>query len=216
MTKPLLLDLFCGGGGASVGYFEAGFDVIGVDKANMPYYPFTFYRGDALELLPQLLSRYDVSVIHASPPCQRYVGLTPDPEMYPDMVNEVRDVVDQTGKLWIMENVMRAPLIDPVMLCGSTFGLGVDAFGEWHQLQRHRYFEANTPLHGHGPCQHSYPTVGVYGRPGGTNRARNKPLCKTGEWKTAMGISWLGQKELAQAIPPAYTEFLGAQLLAGL
>src|SRR5262245_32328515 len=139
--RPRLLDLFCGAGGAAVGYDRAGFQVVGVDIAPQPNYPFTFGEADALEylkwiVLPSLGAR-KFAAIHASPPCQRWSTKTRNPERHPDLIEPVRVLLESTGLPYVIENVPDAPLRDPVQLCGSSFGLGV---------QRHRSFETNFPL----------------------------------------------------------------------
>ena len=130
-----LLDLFCGAGGAAMGYHRAGFDdITGVDIKPMPRYPFKFIQGDALEYLAAHGAEYDV--IHASPPCQAYSIMQHANHMrkdHPDLVDSVRDALKQTGKPWIIENVPGAPLIDPILLCGLSFGL---------RVIRHRLFES--------------------------------------------------------------------------
>lgn len=142
-----LLDLFCGAGGAAVGYYRAGFDVVGVDILNQPHYPFQFIQANALEYLEAHGGEYDV--IHASPPCQaftKYKNARPNlPDKYPDLIMETRLALIKTTKLWVLENVVGAPVNGMIMLCGSMFGLDV---------RRHRLFECSimiiTP-----PCNHS-------------------------------------------------------------
>ncbi len=199
-----------------MGYHQAGFTVIGIDKAEQPLYPFRFYRGDVLDLYEPLMERYDVAAVHASPPCQRYVAMSTKRDTHPDMVDLIRDLLDDLTIPWIIENVRLAPLRHPTLLCGSMFGLGVEAFDTWYQLQRHRYFESNIPLYGAGPCRHTRPVVGVYGSPGGTNRRRKEKYVKVDGWRTAMQIDWLNESSLSQALPPAYTKHLGDQLIAHL
>ncbi len=199
-----------------MGYHQAGFTVVGVDIAEQPYYPFRFYRGDVFDVYEHLLAQYEVAAVHASPPCQRYVTMSSRRESHPDLIDPVRDLLEDLHVPWVIENVRLAPLHHPTLLCGSMFGLGVEAFGAWYQLQRHRYFESNVPLYGAGPCRHTRPVVGVYGSPGGTNRRRKERYVKVDGWRTAMGIDWLSETGLAQAIPPAYTRHLGDQLMAAV
>lgn len=207
-----LLDLFCGAGGCSVGYHRAGFtEIVGVDVRPMPRYPFTFVQGDALEYLAEHGHEFDA--IHASPPCQRYSAMTTaskNREQHPDLVAPTRDLLTSIGKPWVMENVPGSPLLEPLMLCGTFFGL---------RVIRHRLFESSIFLMSPGQrCQH--PKPGSVGRAG---RDRNK---KPGDWVSvagnctlriaapAMKIDWMkNRNEIAQAIPPAYTEYIGHQLL---
>jgi DNA (cytosine-5)-methyltransferase 1 len=219
--RPLLLDLFCGAGGCAVGYHRAGFDVVGVDHKPMPRYPFEFIQGDALEYLAEHGSEYDA--IHASPPCQRYsVGTKSIPgrsESHPDLVPQTRELLEAVGKPWVIENVVGAPLRFPLKLCGSMFGLLVE---------RHRLFESSELLLSPGRCRHHL-FVGNYpcGRSSGTARAgeRSKVVhvygqgCSRGDrglWQRAMGINWMTMREMAQAIPPVYTEWIGKQLIRTL
>lgn len=214
MTRPRLLDLFCKAGGASAGYHAAGFHVTGVDIEPQPHYPFEFICADALTVD---LSGYDV--VAASPPCQKYCQATPDTRrhLHPDLVEPVRrrlvDAVAAPGGPWayVIENVPGAPLQDPVTVCGETLRLGV---------RRHRLFESNLPLHG-TPCWHDRPerAVRVYGsygqRPARRNRIEAVPSRHTTDHaRAAMGIDWMPWPELTQAIPPAYTFWLGLQILS--
>lgn len=208
-----ILDLFCGAGGASVGYARAGFEVVGVDIKNQPNYPFDFYRGDVFTTGSQLISDGGWDAIHASPPCQAYSKISKDNGIeYPDLVEPTRTLLRATGLPYIMENVELSPLHEPTVLCGSQFGLGVEFCDEWLQLQRHRWFESNVPLRSAGPCRHTTPVVGVYGKPGGSNFARSRILPGLEQWRTAMNIDWMSSREITQAIPPNYAEFLGNQL----
>jgi DNA (cytosine-5)-methyltransferase 1 len=229
--KPLLLDLFCKAGGAAKGYADAGFEVIGVDHEPQPRYPFPFLEADALDSIRCLVAGgqllgwrlQDFAVIHASPPCQRYsvatksiVGLS---ESHPDLVPETRRLLESTGLPWVIENVIGAPLGRSLLLCGSMFGLLV---------RRHRVFESNVLLMSPGPCRH-YSQQGSYpcGRSNGSARAGERSRivhvygqgCSRGDrglWQRAMGIEWMTMKEMAQAIPPAYTAEIGRQLIRAL
>jgi len=218
--KPALLDLFCGAGGAAMGYYRAGFDVVGVDNRPMPRYPFEFRQADALEFLAEHGREFDA--IHASPPCQAYSVLrraNPDAE-YPDLIGPIRELLTQTGLPWVIENVPGAPLRHSIILCGSMFGLGS---GE-RQLRRHRLFETNFPVLQQAICRHQGEAIGVYGGgPTGRytfeNGAKKDYYNRRGgyqgridEKREAMGIDWMTGRELSQAIPPAYTEFIGKQL----
>jgi DNA (cytosine-5)-methyltransferase 1 len=138
--RPLLLDLFSGAGGAAMGYARAGFHVFGVDKDPQPHYPFEFHRGDAIHALYVVLAGdFEPDVIHASPPCQAYSDLQKQNKRdYPALIEEVRELLEDTGLPYVIENVDGAPLRDPVTLCGTMFpGL---------RVIRHRLFEANWPL----------------------------------------------------------------------
>jgi DNA (cytosine-5)-methyltransferase 1 len=197
--KPRLLDLFCGAGGVAVGYAKAGFEVVGVDILRQPHYPFSFVQADAV-LFP--LDGFDV--VHASPPCQRYSicqNFLQRIEAYPDLVPVMRRRLLQWGGLWVIENVPGAPMEHGVVLCGSMFGLGV---------LRHRYFESSVLLFPPGSCHHAGSVkdgtyISVFGKGGrGFTRERGSQ---------AMGIDWMTIEEMRQAIPPAYTEWLGQQLL---
>jgi DNA (cytosine-5)-methyltransferase 1 len=205
---PRLLDLFCGAGGAAMGYNLAGFDeIIGVDMHPQPRYPFRFIRGDALEYLR--LNGKGFDAIHASPPCQKFTLFQQSQpsrgNAHQDLVGAVRNLLHQTGRPYIIENVVGSPLLSPVRLCGSAFGLGVPR----GQLLRHRLFESNVSLVG-TTCKHYGPSVMVCGH--GKDGYRGNGL-NASEARDAMQISWMNRNELAQAIPPAYTEFIGRQLL---
>ena len=205
MTRPRLLDLFCGAGGAATGYHRAGFDVTGVDINPQPRYPFTFIQADAMTFP---LDGYNA--IHASPPCQDHVrgGLQND-HGTGWMLAAIRDRLEGTGVPWIIENVPGAPMRADYRLCGSQFGLPV---------RRHRWFE--TSWHGFSlvpPCDHSRPAVGVYGHPHGDSGAWRGMLPGTLEtWSAAMSIDWMTAPELSQALPPAYTGYIGRGLLEHL
>lgn len=275
-----LLDLFCGAGGCSVGYHRAGFtEIVGVDIKPMPRYPFEFVQGDALEYLAERGGEFDA--IHASPPCQAFSTLRfmPNAKEHPDLVEPARKLLIASGKPYVIENVMGAPLINPLMLCGTMFGLGTgDA-----ELRRHRIFETNWNLrilfgmfckHGkrqtvigvhdssgrghdeaeehrrrrvitvigesgiaescgdrkaaakrktitvtgtHGDAGVSIrrrpKSVGVWGNAGGESKRDGLLYFSTAERNEAMGIDWMKGGEISQAIPPAYTEFIGRQLI---
>lgn len=202
-VRPRLLDLFCGAGGAAMGYSRAGFDVVGVDVRPQPNYPFAFVQADALECD---LAGFDA--IHASPPCQAYIrsGSVAKDGRHPRLIEPVRALLAASGLPYIIENVPGAPLRPDVLLCGSMFGL---------EVRRHRVFESNVltpPLT--PPCDHSRPIAGVYGHPHGRAGAwRNMLPGDLPTWSRAMGIGWMSAAELADAIPPAYTEFVGSLLL---
>lgn len=210
-----LLDLFCCAGGAAAGYARAGFEVVGVDIDPQPNYPFAFIQADVLSLDPRFLGWFDA--IHASPPCQRYSDLAKrngNAADHPDLVAPVRRRLRQSGKPYVIENVEGAPLVDPVMLCGTMFpGL---------RVLRHRLFETNFPLE--APAHGKHPLVYTldkrknhYGRldertafvqvTGGGN-------CSKAAAADAMGIDWMTKNELNEAIPPAFTHHIGLQLMA--
>jgi DNA (cytosine-5)-methyltransferase 1 len=211
-----LLDLFSGAGGAAVGYHRAGFEVSGVDVAPQPHYPYEFFQCDALELLKSRpmkawLAEYDV--LHASPPCQAFsayrrrgdgVGAN-----YPDLISEVRAALKALDLPYVIENIPRSPLHDPVTVCGSSFGL---------DLQRHRLFESNLPLVV-PPCNHEWQTPRFAPA---ANRSNLRRTVEVGAGRSgpaapdAMGIDWMTREELSEAVPPAYTEFLGRQIHAWL
>lgn len=205
MVKLRAIDLFCCAGGAGMGLHRAGFDVTGVDIRPQPRYPFDFQLGDALDAD---LNGYDF--VWASPPCQRYTmaqNAAKNAEAHPDLIPATRAKLEAWGGVWIMENVVGAPLINPVMLCGLALGLNV---------KRHRLFESNlfllTP-----PCpshdQDYYVIFGheVRNRRHGQAAGRKN---KIAEGRKAMDIDWMTRGELSEAIPPAYSEYLGRQAMA--
>ncbi|SPX87653.1 DNA cytosine methyltransferase [Mycobacteroides abscessus] len=201
---PRLLDLFCCAGGAGMGYHQAGFEVTGIDIDPQPRYPFRFIQADALAFLMEFGHEYDA--VHASPPCQRFTNAQKiQGNQHPDYLESVRGLLQADGCPYIIENVPGAPLIDPVVLCGAMFGL---------KTYRHRLFESNLPLAAPEHPEH-VAAVTKMGRPpkdgefmhvvgnfSGIDRARE-----------AMGIDWMTRDELREAIPPAYTQYLGLQLL---
>jgi len=200
-----LLDLFCGAGGAAMGYYRAGFtDITGIDNKPMPRYPFKFIQADALEYLAEHGQDYDV--IHASPPCQRYSLGTQrwKPDDYPDLLAPVEVLLLSLRKPFVIENVERAPFHLPTFkLCGIQFGL---------QVIRHRRFAASFPVL---TMPHSirHPERGKFvtcAGHGGNGSNSFKVWCK------AMDIDWMTKVELAEAIPPAYTEYIGKQLMRQL
>jgi DNA (cytosine-5)-methyltransferase 1 len=216
---PRILDLFCGAGGSSRGYADAGFDVVGVDSEPQPNYPHTFQQADALEVLSDRAFLETFDAIHAGPVCKGYstVGATARRHHgaeHPDQIPAVRTALWGLRKPYVIENVIGAPLLQAVQLCGSSFGL---------DLRRHRLFESNVQLVV-PPCKHDWQTprfrsldsrmvrrgqlASVIGVHGNTQYAGEFALrCK------AMGIDWMTNAELSQAIPPVYTEYIGAQLL---
>jgi DNA (cytosine-5)-methyltransferase 1 len=227
MSRPRLLDLFCCAGGAGAGYTRAGFDVTGVDRDPQPNYPYPFIQADALSVLADQTFMATFTAVGASPPCQTNSSLASLPHVaeairtgkHVDLITETRAALiawaERTGGVWVIENVVGAALRDPLVLCGTEFDLHVDTATRgrvW--LQRHRPFESNRMLMGAGGCycgSHRGRIIGVYGTgDGGTGRGWEGSFA---ERKAVMGIDWMTREELAQAIPPAYTQHLGAQLL---
>lgn len=207
---PTLLDLYCGAGGAAKGYREAGFDyIIGVDIKPQPHYPFPFVQGDALEYVAKHGEWFDA--IHASPPCQAYthagVQWRKEGREYPDLVAATREALKATRKPYVIENVLGAPLENPIMLNGAMFGL---------RVMRDRLFETSfempfTLL----PCQAKPIKMG---RP--FDARREGTFWPVGHFsgvqaaRETMEIDWMTGNELSQAIPPAYTRYIGQYLLA--
>ncbi len=216
-ARPKLLDLFCGAGGAGAGYAQAGFSVVGVDAAPQINYPFSFIQADALALDPGFVAQFDA--VHASPPCQAYSVLswrTGNANAWPRLIEPVRDLLVRSGLPYIIENVVGAPLLSPVTLCGTMFPS--------LRVLRHRLFETNFAL---SPPEHGrHPKVHTFDRRkrhfGQTNewvdfvQVTGGGNCTLGAARDAMGIDWMKKKEINEAIPPAYTKLVGGQLLAHL
>lgn len=200
--KPRLLDLFCGAGGAGMGYSRAGFDVVGVDIAPQPNYPFEFHQADALDWAAA--NGHEFDVIHASPECEGYSHLTPKKYRgdHAKQISEVRELLQQLGKPYVIENVSgaRHELHNPLMLCGSMFGL---------RIWRHRYFEIAPPLYFTPPCCHNFKPIPV-------NSSSAQRTANTAECREGLQMFWAKRDEIRKAIPPAYTEFIGAHLLEHL
>ena len=193
-----------------MGYHRAGFEVVGVDIKPQPHYPFEFHQADALTFP---LNGFDA--IHASPPCQdhsllhRNYGAAGHGTAW--MLNETLAALHAQERPWVVENVVGAPLPSAIELCGASFGLGASGL----DLNRHRRFQMSFYVLA-PPCQHRPgKTIGVYGN--GTNawhRAKLGRNLTIAEQREAMGIDWMSRAELSQAIPPAYTEWIGHRLAA--
>lgn len=243
-----LLDLFSGAGGAAVGYHQAGFtEIVGVDCAPQPRYPFPFVEADALEYVTAHGQEFDV--IHASPPCQAYSVLRHLARKgSPALIEATRAALQATGKPYVIENVIGAPLHFPLMLCGSMFDLQTPCGA---QLRRHRLFECSHLILAPGNCRHGEQRIGVHGgkardrrtimvvgdtpRDPAAERRKYHTITVTGNTpqqnvvrnriretfsieaaRIAMGIDWMPMADLSQAIPPAYTRWIGTQLMRQL
>ena len=221
MSKPLLLDLFCGAGGAAMGYHRAGFDIVGVDHKLQPNYPFEFILADAMEYSLEyswghMVGGFDV--VHASPPCQAYVQRNKHLQTgHPKLIAPMRAKLRKWGGVYVIENVLPEVLVTPMRICGTALGLGVI---------RHRFFEIPSLAAFDISCVHQGTVsegdyAAVYAR-GGKGPRRGKgnrdpgPLGEGPNWGEAMGIDWMTDKELTQAIPPAYTEYIGRELIKWL
>ena len=212
-----LLDLFCGAGGAAMGYHRAGFEVVGVDCKPQKRYSFEFHQADVFAFLEQHGHEFDM--IHASPPCQSYSDLAKrngNGHKWPRLIESVREMLRRSGLPYVIENVDGAPLIDAVVLCGTMFPK--------LRVLRHRLFEANFEIV--PPAHKKHPKVHTFDR-------RKSHYGKTDEWKdfvqvtgggnctiaaarAAMGIDWMSKNEINESIPPVYTEYVGRELLRHL
>ncbi len=204
-----VLDLYCAAGGAAMGYHQAGFEVVGVDINRQPNYPFEFHQDDALTYP---LDGFDL--IHASPPCQLYTRKEASwgrPRTYfyehPDLLGPTKERLIESGNPWIIENVVGAPMESQLLLCGTMLGL---------RIIKHRIFEANwkLPLQPSN-CDHSDVYNPWYGK--GRSAAKHRE---------AQGTPWIPQSggasrkkgvtgDVFNALPPAYTKYIGEHFLKG-
>lgn len=219
-ARSVLIDLCCKAGGASKGYADAGFRVVGIDNEPQPQYPYEFVQADIRELTAADLLAYDPVAVVGSPPCKMHTVMRRLAHRHHvDLIPDTRALMQATGLPYVIENVPGAPLIDPITLCGSMFGLPV---------RRHRLFELGGWAVGQPACRHTeqeasspgYP----YRRSGGRTEispvvimhgSGNHGVDIAGR-RAAMGIDWMTSANLSQAIPPAYAQFIGEQLRAEL
>jgi DNA (cytosine-5)-methyltransferase 1 len=205
-----LLDLYCGVGGASVGYARAGFEVTGIDLKHGKRYPYTYIRADVLEVIKDIDYLRQFDVIHASPPCQTHSitqhlrNAQGKSTSKIDLIPQTRQALIESGVNYIIENVPGSPLIDPVQLCGSSFGL---------KVRRHRLFESNMPIKG-SVCNHKLQgrPIGVYGSLNDEIPKGGKTATTIDEARRAMDMDWAIWTELVEAIPPAFAQYLGEQI----
>lgn len=197
------LDLFCGGGGVSRGLYLAGFSVVGVDIERQRHYPYPFKRANALDLDPSYLAGFDF--IWASPPCQRWTAGARQAGTngnHPDLIEPTRQMLSTVDALTVIENIPNAPVRRDLILCGSMFGL---------RLIRHRAFElkgfwVKSPAH----LPHALNYFTVTGSAGGySSRHPGGIKGSTADWQEVMGIDWLPNEVLVEAIPPVYSEYIG-------
>ena len=201
-TKPKALDLFCCAGGAGMGLWQAGFEVVGVDIEPQPHYPFAFFKADALTYP---LEGFDF--VWASPPCQAYtLAQRIRDNQHPDLIEPIRKRLQRLGVAWAIENVVGAPLINPIELCGAMFGL---------QVYRHRLFECSFPIEAPPHPVHMVPLrkMGRPVRPGEFMHVVGN-FSGVAQARKAMGIDWMMRDELREAIPPAYAKFIGTAAMA--
>jgi DNA (cytosine-5)-methyltransferase 1 len=205
--KPRLLDIYCGAGGAGFGYHLAGFDVVGVDVKPQPHYPFELIQGDAI--IEAKKRRADFDAFHASPPCQAFTRARKlQDNCHPDLIGVTREFLQSTGSPWCIENVPGAPLINPTLLCGLMFGLN---------LYRHRLFETSflCPLILHPPHHAPLAKMGRPVRQGEIIQVVGH-FSNVEKGRREMQCPWMSQGELAQAIPPQYTKWIGSHMLSAL
>lgn len=230
-----MVDLFSGAGGTAMGFWQAApFNIVGVDKQEQPHYPFTFRRDDAMELLSKRVDVFKnwADVVNVAPPCQGYsITSSLHNYEYPLLITPIRELLTAIDIPYVIENVEEArwDMKDPIMLCGSSFGL---------RVRRHRLFESNMPLKGL-PCDHRWQDehrpyrihVSAGRNKDGWRKSGIQPVHGSGHnhpssntpdeitshrslfYKSvAMGIDWMSNEEINQAIPPAYTRYLGGQV----
>lgn len=188
-----------------MGYARAGFEVVGVDIAKQPHYPFPFIRCDVADMDPRFLATFDM--IAASPPCQRYSNAQRIMDNdHPDLVAPTRALLQTSGRPYAIENVVGAPLHRPIELCGAMFGL---------KVYRHRLFECSFPVEQpmHPPHEAPLRKMGRKPDPGDFIHVVGN-FSGVAQAKEAMGIDWMVRDELREAIPPAYSEYIGRAALA--
>jgi DNA (cytosine-5)-methyltransferase 1 len=189
-----------------MGYHRAGFDVVGVDLHPQRNYPFEFHQADALHYLAEHWREFDV--VHASPPCQRYSAMSACrpglAEEYPDLIPATRSLLQLTGLPYVIENVPGSTVRPDLVLCGQMVGL---------DLYRHRLFESNAFLWQPEHPKHVKPASRAGHWTPGTVMSVSGHVSPIAVAKTAMGIDWMNRAELAESIPPAYSELIGEQLL---
>jgi DNA (cytosine-5)-methyltransferase 1 len=204
-----LLDTFCCAGGASMGYHRAGFAVTGVDIVTHPRYPFPFFQRDAVDFIKNHGHKF--AAIAASPPCQAYTNAQKiQKNEHPDLIAPTREALLATGKPYVIENVRGAPLIDPVELCGCMFPA--------LNVYRPRLFEMpwyTGPRPEHRTHTERVTKMGRKPQPGERMHVVGN-FSGVPEARKAMGIDWMTRDELREAIPPAYTEWIGRRLIEHL
>jgi DNA (cytosine-5)-methyltransferase 1 len=209
MHRPLALDLYCGAGGVSMGLSRAGFSVVGIDLFKQPRYPFPFIQADI-----KAIEFRAFDFVWASPPCQAHSDMkhAHNAKEHEDLIEMTRGKIKAAGRPYVIENVEGAPLKEPIVLCGSQFGLGAEGL----ELRRHRLFECSFPVE-QPECNHAGPVIGIYG-----GHARRRAASAGGRgtkdvWigghkaaaSRAMGIDWMTLNEISQAIPPAFSKYIG-------
>jgi DNA (cytosine-5)-methyltransferase 1 len=202
--RPYVLDLFCGAGGAAMGYYMAGFNIVGVDISPQPRFPFRFFQADAMTFPLD-----GFAAVHASPPCQHYsITNQIHKKSHPQLIEPIRERLQENAVPYIIENVIGAPLLSPITLCGNMFGL---------RVYRHRQFECSFAIPQPYHPAHIHKAVQTGRKP-----SENEFHSVAGHFpdllgaKAAMNITWMKTAELAQAIPPNYTKYVADYLLLHL